>query len=143
MGICACAGPAFLVLWDIVAQEPGSLRSALSGYGLAGRSWWVFVIYYATVHPVLEECYWRGYLASDSPRPAAIDLTFAGYHALVLPHFIRAPWVVLACGVLFLTAWGWRRLAQKCGGLGIPIVSHAAADLSLVFAVELIARRGA
>jgi membrane protease YdiL (CAAX protease family) len=138
--VCACVGPAFLILWGTVAREPADLRGALAAYGLAGTSWWLFAIYYATVHPILEEAFWRGRLASPSARPVASDLLFAAYHAVVLQALIKPPWVVLACAVLCLSAWGWRLLAQRHRGLAIPILSHAAADLSLVLAVELIAR---
>jgi hypothetical protein len=142
IGVCACVGPLFLVLWGTVACEPANLRGALAAYGLSGTSWWVFAIYYATVHPILEEFYWRGYLGSPSGRPVRADLLFAAYHALVLQALIKPLWVGLACGVLWVSAWGWRRLSQSRGGLATPILSHGAADLSLVLAVEFIARGG-
>ena len=40
-------------------------------------------MYYATVHPVLEEIFWRGYLSRAHRSPVVTDVAFAGYHVVV------------------------------------------------------------
>ncbi len=137
----AAAGPAILLLWPLAADPSNPLQERLAGLGLQGSAWWAFVAYYALVNPPLEEAFWRGWLRSPSRAPAPVDALFAGYHALVLPLFIGWPWVVLAFACLVGAAWLWRRLAQRCGGLAIPAVSHLVADVSVIAAAIVLSSR--
>ncbi len=140
--MCAASGLLFLLLWRTVSLDHMGLRTSLGDLGLSGTSWWVFSAYYVTVHPLLEEVFWRGYLASGSRGPTWPDFAFAGYHVLVLVFFIKFPWTLVAFVVLFTAAWSWRLLAMKRRGLAVPILSHVVADLSIVLAAEHLARSG-
>ncbi len=117
-----------------------NLGETLTSFHLSGLSWWAFAAYYVTVHPVLEEIYWRGYLRGAHRSPVAVDIAFAGYHVLVLCIFVKLPWVLVSFGVLLFAAWSWRQLAARYSGLGVAIASHAAADLSIVAVVEYLIR---
>jgi membrane protease YdiL (CAAX protease family) len=117
-----------------------NLGETLTSFHLSGFSWWVFAAYYVTVHPVLEEIYWRGYLPGAHRSPAMVDVAFAGYHVLVLCLFVKLPWVLVSFGVLLFAAWSWRRLAARYSGLGVAIAGHAAADLSIVAVAEYLIR---
>ena len=136
--VCAACGPALLLLWPLIAREDVSLGASLARYGLSGVAWWGFAAYYASVHPLLEEIFWRGWLPSERRGPAPGDLAFAGYHLLVLPLFVTWPWVAVAGVVLTLTAWTWRRSARRNGNLGVPIIAHALAGLGVVMAASLL-----
>ncbi len=68
-------------------------------------------------------------------------MAFAGYHVLVLVHFIRLPWAVASACVLALVAWAWRQVAMRRGGLAVPLVSHALAGLSLIAGACVLASR--
>ena len=96
-----------------------------------------------TVHPVLEELFWRGGRAgARRPVPDWRDVAFAGYHVPVLWFFVGPGWVALSFVVLAAGSWLWRLADHRFGGLGVPLVSHAAADLSIMVAATLIARHG-
>jgi len=138
-----CASGSFLLalLWGTISREQVDLAETLTSLHLSGLSWWVFAAYYITVHPVLEEIFWRGYLTRAHRSPVVSDVAFAGYHVLVLCLFIRLPWVLVSFGVLWFASWGWRRLTARYSGLGVAIASHAAADLSVIAVVEYLIRK--
>lgn len=128
-------GPLFILLWPFISLQPGILSESLSDLGLSGISLLLFAAWYAAVHPLLEEVFWRKYLLSSSRWPALTDCAFAAYHILVLILFLRLPWVVISFLALTLTAWLWRILALRYRGLAIPIVSHMAAGISTLAAI--------
>ena len=138
-----CASGSFLLalLWGTISREQVDLAETLTSLHLSGLSWWVFAAYYITVHPVLEEIFWRGYLTRAHRSPVVSDVAFAGYHVLVLCLFIRLPWVLVSFGVLWFASWSWRRLTARYSGLGVAIASHAAADLSVIAVVEYLIRK--
>jgi hypothetical protein len=138
--VCATCGLLLALLWGTISREYMNLGETLTGFRLSGLSWWVFAAYYVTVHPVLEEIYWRGYLPGAHRFPAAVDVAFAGYHVPVLCLFVKVPWVLVSFGVLLFAAWSWRQLAARYSGLGVAIAGHAAADLSIVAAAEYLIR---
>ncbi|MGH7726444.1 MAG: CPBP family glutamic-type intramembrane protease [Candidatus Eiseniibacteriota bacterium] len=141
LAVSAALGPAFLFLQSTLGLGGEVLAQALARFGLAGPSWFAFVLYYSTVHPVIEEAYWRGFLAPAVRRPGLTDCAFAGYHGLVLALFV--PWIAVVLAVLGLcvVAMGWRRLARQLGGLAVPLASHAVADLSFMLALALALSR--
>jgi len=134
--ICLLSGPLVLALWQFMALEaavdPGEI---LVRYGLTGRSWVCFIIYFVVVNPVLEELFWRDYLRSGQRKPSLIDAAFSGYHVLVLTLFIKGPWVFLGFCILLITGWVWRRISIEQQGLAVPWISHMVADASILIAV--------
>ncbi len=133
--IAAANGPAFIFLWRFAAHSPDGPGPVLAALGLSGIGLVGFALWYCTVHPLLEEAYWRGLLGSGDARPVAADAAFAAYHVLVLRLFLAPAWTAAAFVILTATAWGWRRVAQRYGGLAIPAASHAAAGVSTMAAV--------
>jgi membrane protease YdiL (CAAX protease family) len=140
-GVAACAGSGILIylLWPYIRLEGATMQETLSRLGLEGTSWLVFGVYFVTVHPLSEELGWRCYRVPAAKRPHWTDAAFAGYHILVLVLFVKPPWVLVAFAVLALSSWGWRWLVRRQGGLGVVLVSHAAADLSVFLAATIIA----
>ncbi len=136
--LCGGTGGVFWLLWPTVARDPAHLAARLDAFGLSGPALVLFAAWYSTVHPLLEESYWRGLLGSAQRGPVLSDAAFAGYHALVLPFFVRWPWVVVSFLALTTIAWAWRRLAGRHGGLAIPVLAHAVADLSTMAAVFVL-----
>ena len=136
IGIVFAAGGLLLVLlWGMISREHVDLAETLKSFNLSGFYLWVFAAYYITVHPVLEEIFWRGYLPAAHRSPVVSDVAFAGYHVLVLWIFIKLPWVFVSFVVLMLASWRWRQLVARYSGLGVAIASHAVADLSVIAAV--------
>ena len=125
-----------LVLWvPLGLDRVAAVR--LTALGLSGISLLACFGSLVLVHPVLEELFWRGALGSRRPGPAAEDVLFAGYHALVLMIFLPWPWVAASTAAIAVTGWWWRRLAAASGGLLLPVISHVAADLGILGAVLL------
>ncbi len=129
----------FLYFASPIMGIPSGLGAWLAGQGLKGTSWPIFILYYSVVNPFLEEWYWRGYLGSISKRIVISDVCYAGYHPLVLTHFLNWPWLILEFLILIGVAWTWRQIAVKTEGLLIPVVSHLTADASLIIAIYLLA----
>ena len=113
----------------------------MSHLGLEDTPWLIFILYYCTVNPLLEELFWRGYLGRPTLKPVWADVWFAGYHIIVLIAFVEWPWITLSFLTLMGAAWVWRQLTRIYHGLTIPILSHAAADASVIGAVFLLARQ--
>ena len=139
--ILACAGGGAILAfgWPWFVEDPGSLAADLAGLGLAGGRWWAFVFYYALVNPVLEELFWRGWLAPATKRPHWHDLAFATYHGVVLVFFIQLPWIFVCVAVLIAAAWAWRWMVRTWGGLFAPAASHLVADVGIVAAAQFLA----
>ncbi len=135
MTLCLLSGPIVYTLWPLLEVPDIALRDNLAFFGLQGNSWLLFILYFSTAHPILEEIYWRGYLRDDSPGLSPLDPLFAGYHLLVLSFFIRVTWLPLPLAVLTAAGWCWRYLNHKLNGLAVPALSHLAADTAIMIAV--------
>ncbi len=139
--LCASSGPLLVFLWPVISDVRDDLPAALESFGLRGAWMYLFAAYFVTVHPVLEECFWRGAMAPADRRIGTVDMAFAAYHVLVLVHFLKFPWVIAAALLLVLVSWLWRRVAEYSRGLAIPIFSHIAAGLGVMTAAFIIASR--
>jgi len=126
--------PILLLLWQYMQLEATPLDFVLARFGLRGIPWLLFVAYFSTVQPFLEELYWRGHLQGDRRCVSWTDFAFGGYHVLVLAWFIKLPWLAPAFLVLAGTAFVWRHWTSKLGGLAVPLLSHAVADISIMVA---------
>ncbi len=126
-------------LWPTIKLGQLLLGAELANLGLSQTPWLLFIFYYFTVNPFLEEMFWRGYLGHKTKALAWTDVWYAGYHLLVLVHFVQLPWIIVSFVILVGASWVWRQLAREFNGLTIPIVSHAAADASIIGAVFFLA----
>ena len=124
--------PVIFIFWKYMRLENVPLNTTLANFGLNGTSWLLFMIYFSTVQPFLEELYWRGYLESDCRYFSWADLAFAGYHILVLVWFIKLPWLIIAFIALASAAHIWRYMAARLKGLIVPLLSHIIADITII-----------
>jgi len=138
--VSALAGFFIYWLWAIIKLAELVLTDQLSVLGLVNAPWFLFIGYYFTVNPLLEEMFWRGYLGSPKLVLTWNDVWFAGYHVLVLVTFVSWSWAILSFTVLMISAWFWRQLTRRYQGLLLPIASHAAADASIIGAVYFLTR---
>ena len=132
------SGLIIVVLHPLLASD--SWSATLHEFGLSGGAWLWFLPYFAVVHPPLEELFWRGYVQKSEGLLALEDLAFAGYHALFLPFFLDTIWVALSVSVLAVVSAVWRKMKLRYSGLLLPILTHIAADTSIILAVHLIIR---
>jgi hypothetical protein len=133
------AWPALYFLWPL-ARLPGlELSDALSKYGLRGASFVTFAAYYSTLHPLLEEMFWRFETAS-SGISILEDLLFAGYHLLVLAFFLKPFYIFTVFAILAVSAMSWRRMVLRGGRLE-AFLSHAAGDAATMAAAVMLMRR--
>jgi len=152
LALCLGSGAALYFLWPYLTQLTGTsdattaLGTRLDRLALTGGAWLTFMAYYTLANPILEEAYWRGVLGSDDSRPTLSDVFFGGYHILVLavliPGRAAVAWALAtAMGILLMAAgWLWRQIVRRHGGLLIPVITHLAADLSIIVAGHLLAR---
>lgn len=130
----ASSGLLLYLAWPIFSISP-DLAADLASIGLTRAAWPGFIAYAALVNPWIEEYFWRGYLGSDSRKVLPIDFLFAGFHLLILYGKTNWAWMLFSLLVLTFASWVWRGVHRKTGGLLIPVLSHAAADLSILMAV--------
>ncbi len=131
-------GVLIYVLAPFAGIDAALINPAIAKLGLTGTGWLLFVIYHTFANPWFEEILWRGKLRSDSPWPVWSDALFAGYHVLVLMLFLEWLWVVLAFVILIAAGWLWRQLRRRFDGLLVPVMSHLAADGSIMFVVYML-----
>lgn len=133
--VCAMAAPIVYFLWPWFSVSDSILSDWLSLYGLTGFSWILLIPYFSIVHPVLEEIHWRNIAPKRFVWLCWQDLAFAGYHILVLFQLFHWPWLFLVFAVLTGSSAFWRWVAQRTGGYGLTILTHAVADAGVVTAV--------
>jgi hypothetical protein len=131
------SGPILYLLWPMVKLPGTQMGETLARFGLEGTSFVIFAIWYMTVHPALEEMFWR---FGDGPkRPRyGIDLLFAGYHMLVLAFFLKPPYLGLTFLALALAGMAWRTMISKHEDRLAAVVAHAAGDLSTIAAAAVL-----
>ncbi|MBI82213.1 MAG: hypothetical protein CMJ81_03365 [Planctomycetaceae bacterium] len=137
-----------LLLYHLVLRPSGffadatpAIQEKISGLGL--DSAWQFValgIFYAAIHSVLEEYYWRwfvfGQLRRCTPLGVAIlfsSLGFMAHHVILLASYFG--WTspvtyVFSCGVA-IGGVVWTCLYEYSGSLLGPWLSHALIDAAI------------
>jgi len=130
--------PIIFFFWKYMQSESIPLNCTLENFGLHGTSWLLFMIYFSTVQPIVEEIYWRGYLECGHKCFSWADFAFAGYHIFVLAWFMKVPWLVTAFVVLLIAAYVWRGIVSKLEGLMVPLLSHVVADISIIAVIYVL-----
>lgn len=135
--------PVLYFFWDQIKIPDPELSQILNQFHLTGVSFLLFMIYLSSVHPVLEEIYWRFIISFKSKRKFnfLFDALFAGYHILVLTYFVKWPLIILSFVLLLGTAITWRMIKEKYQDHLTLFVSHALADFSIMTAILLLSQR--
>lgn len=132
--IGTCSGIALFLLWPLLSV-PADIGTYLNGIGLTAYSWPFFIIYYVLMNPFIEEYYWRGWMGSGSKRPVLTDALFGGYHVIVLAPNIGIAWLIPVFVLLSGAGWYWRQTRRVTAGLLTPILSHMAADITIILTI--------
>ena len=147
-GVCAVgliigllSGPFiyFALPWFIGPGVGELLAEKMAVLGFDRGSFHLFVAYFVTIHPVLEEWGWRGAIVDEEKLPCRSDVEFAAYHLLVVGWLFPGKWLLLVAtlATLISVAWLWRQLRQRYGMTSV-ITFHAAGDLGVIVAAGLI-----
>ncbi len=140
IGMCLVSGGVVFVLWPLIRHEHVTMQSGLAAVGLESWPWLAFIVYYSLVNPWLEELFWRGWYPGQLKWPVISDLLFAGYHVFVMVLFVQLFWALVTFVVISGAAFFWRFLTRRYDGLLIPVISHLAADVSIIVAAALLSR---
>ena len=139
------SGIMLAVYFGALAQTPVMTTTAIDvkqkliGFGVLTPGLMIAAgVFYAIIHSLLEEYYWRwfafGQLRRLVPTRTAIvvsSLGFMGHHVIVLEKYLPWPWWTLAS--LSVAAGGgiWAWLYDRSGSILGPWVSHALVDAAL------------
>jgi len=135
--IGASGGVLLYLLWPLLSIPP-DVNTYIRSIGLSTTVWPYFIVYYVLVNPLLEEYYWRSYLGSSMKHPVLNDFLFAGYHVIVLVGKVSIPWLGVVFLVLCCAAWYWRQISRITGGLLAAILSHMAADATVILSIYFL-----
>ncbi|NLE08237.1 MAG: CPBP family intramembrane metalloprotease [Dehalococcoidales bacterium] len=131
------SGVFLYLLWPVLSIPEGINRE-LQDIGLNASSWPYFIAYFILVNPWLEELFWRDYLSSDTKRFAVNDFLFSGYHILVLAGKLHPVWLITVFLVIAAAGWFWRQVNTRNGSILASVVSHIAADCSVILAIYFL-----
>ena len=136
----AGGGILLYMLWPLLSV-PKDIDSYIRSIGLNERTWPVFLAYFMLINPLIEEYYWRGYLAAGAKGVALNDLLFSGYHLIVLAGYIETIWMIVVFFALTIGAWFWRQMNRINGGLLASTISHITADLTVILTICYISMK--
>jgi hypothetical protein len=138
--IGAAGGIILFLLWPRL-EVPSDMNIYLQNIGLTQAAWPFFIGYFVLVNPWIEEYYWRCFLGVDSKTVKLNDVIFAGYHVVILAGKVDFIWLIAVLVILTFAAWLWRQANRICHGLLPSLVSHMAADITIIFAIYWLAGR--
>ena len=122
-----------------VMLDSTDLMKTLSGFGLGNTSFYIFAALFVSVHPVLEELFWRSFHWGPCGTYWPVDIIFSGYHILVLTFFITWQGLLLIFAIISLAALLWRFCGQKLNGLATILFAHIVADIAILTSTILLA----
>ena len=136
----AGGGILLYILWPLLSV-PDDINSYIRSIGLNERTWPVFLAYFILINPLIEEYYWRGYLADVAKGIALNDLLFSGYHLIVLAGQMETIWLIVVFLGLTIGAWFWRQMNRLNGGLLASTISHITADITVILTIYYISMK--
>ena len=132
--LCGSSGAVLYFLWDAFGFA-NDLPVQVASLGLNESNWLAFIAYFAIINPFIEEYFWRGYLGSKRKSLHTSDFVYAGFHAMILINKVQTGSIAFGLCMLVVVGWFWRQIAREDGGLLAPVLGHAAADFTILFAV--------
>ena len=115
------------------------MTQILSGFGLGKISFFVFAILFVSLHPLIEELFWRIFHWGPCRTHWPIDIAFAGYHVLVMVFFVKLSGSLMIFAIIAVAAILWRFCAEKLNGLATVFFSHIIADIAILTSAILLA----
>jgi len=134
ISIGLASGPVILLLWHWMVLPGLNMSAMMESFGLSGQWRFLFLLYFTLFHPFWEEAFWR-FIPPDKIFMPLRDLSFAAYHLLVLYFFLKPIWFLPALILLWVTGIIWRWMCHKEKNPLALLLSHVAADFSIITAV--------
>lgn len=78
--LCGGSGVSLYFLWGFFGFT-SDFPAQIAALGLNASNWPLFIAYFASINPFIEEYFWRGYLGSKTKSLHNSDLLYAGFHA--------------------------------------------------------------
>ena len=80
------------ILWPIIFKNDLDFYQILKIFGFNNYNWIIFIVYFSTINPILEELFWRAYFNKNKKYFlnnifTIQDFGFAFYHLFVLIYF--------------------------------------------------------
>jgi len=132
--LCGSAGIS-LYFFRSYSGLGNDLSAQVGSLGLNSSNWMAFIAYFSLVNPLIEECYWRGYLGSPTKGLYVSDFAYAGFHALILMGRMPTGSIITSLIVLVLAGWFWRQVTREDKGLLASVLGHMTADFTILMAV--------
>ena len=123
---------------DLVINSE-KMTQTLSEFGLGNISFYLFALLFVSLHPFIEELFWRGFHWGPCKTHWPIDMVFAGYHVLVMVFFVKFSGSLMIFAIIAIAAVLWRFCAQKLNGLATVFFSHVIADIAILTSAILLA----
>ncbi|MBW8035290.1 MAG: CPBP family intramembrane metalloprotease [Planctomycetes bacterium] len=124
---------------DHMVIDSEKMTQTLSGFGLGKISFCVFALLFVSLHPFLEELFWRSFHWGPCRTHWPIDVVFAGYHVLVMVFFVKWSGSLMIFAIIAAVAILWRFCAEKLNGLATVFFSHIIADIAILTSAILLA----
>ncbi len=130
------------IMWSVIFKNDLNLYQLLKTFGFNNYNWIIFIIYFSTINPILEELFWRAYFNKNKKKYlnkffTIQDFGFAFYHLFVLIYFVKLHWLIIIFIFLYIASGLFRFIYIKYKGLLIPIISHIVADISIIVVASL------
>ncbi|HEY2148645.1 MAG TPA: CPBP family glutamic-type intramembrane protease, partial [Pirellulales bacterium] len=125
---------------SVLESAAAIVRHRLADFGVRNPAIMIAAgVFYALVHSLLEEYYWRWFAFGQLRRVVSLraaiivsSLAFTGHHVIVLAKYLPdLPWWPLASLAVAIGGAIWAWLYDRSGSILAPWVSHALVDAAL------------
>ena len=131
------AGAGLILYYAIPFMCKVEIGIWLSRFNLDNLAFLLMIPYFGIVHPLVEQFHWTS-LTQSKVSQWLIDITFSGYHLIVLWGLLKLPWLIITGIILVIASRTWFLVPKKTGGnIAMNIILHLAADTGIIVAAGL------
>ncbi|HKD35353.1 MAG TPA: type II CAAX endopeptidase family protein, partial [Pirellulales bacterium] len=125
---------------NVMLSAAAIVRQRLASFGVTNPAVMIAAgAFYAIIHSLLEEYYWRWFAFGELRRLVSLrtaivvsSLAFTGHHVIVLVKYLpEMPWWPLASLAVAIGGAAWAWLYHRSRSLLAPWISHAIVDAAL------------
>jgi membrane protease YdiL (CAAX protease family) len=123
---------------QVVATGASQIRSKAASLGILNH-YWLFGLFVALVHSLIEEYYWRWFVYGrlrELVRPgsahALAALAFAAHHIVITTQYFGAAWGLVLGSLVGVGGALWSVMYERQRTLAGAWASHMAVDLGIL-----------